>query len=136
MDKVERSKCGPDGRVTKLDALDAALHFFRLELLKDDPNNALHTKALRMSETIKSWKATLRKQKTRKRIQRLEELSSESACTEGRKRAIWRKVKKFVVKDGEFFYKRRHWKKGPPESHTSRLPTFPCSGNRRYDQPS
>ena len=78
MDKVERSKCGPDGRVTKLDALDAALRFFRLELLKDNPNNALHTKSLRISETIKSWKATLRKQKTRKRIQRMEELSAES----------------------------------------------------------
>lgn len=78
VDKLERHGCGPDGKVTKLDALDAALRFFRLELLKDDTNNALHMKSLQMTETIKGWKATLRKQKTRKRIQRLEELSSDA----------------------------------------------------------
>ena len=78
MDKLERYDCGSEGRVTKLDALDAALRFFRLELLKDVPGNALHTKALQMTETIKGWKATLRKQKTGKRIQRMEEVTSEA----------------------------------------------------------
>jgi hypothetical protein len=78
MDKLECHGCGSDGRVTKLDAIDAALRFFRLELLKDDPSNVLYAKAMKITETIKGWKATLRKQKTRKRIQRMEELSAEA----------------------------------------------------------
>ena len=80
MDKLECHGCGSDGRVTKLDAIDAALRFFRLELLKDDPSNVLYAKAMKITETIKGWKATLRKQKTRKRIQRMEELSAEAEC--------------------------------------------------------
>lgn len=36
MEKLERHGCGPNGRVIKLDALDAALWFLRHKLLKYD----------------------------------------------------------------------------------------------------
>ncbi len=39
LSKLERFGCGPDGRVTKLDAFDAALRFIRLDLCKDNTND-------------------------------------------------------------------------------------------------
>ncbi len=73
-----RDSGGPDGRVVKLDAFEAALRFLRLHILKDQQNTQQHLKAQQMSETIKGWKTTLRKQKRKKRVQRLEDLSATS----------------------------------------------------------
>ena len=78
IDKVKRAGCGPDGQIVKLDAIEAGLRFLRLSLLKDDPTNEYHIKASRISDSLQGWKATLRKQKTKKRVQRMEDLSSSS----------------------------------------------------------
>ncbi len=70
--------CGPEGRLTKLDNLGAALAFLRLHILggkphPDYPN--LYEQSASMNETLKGYKATLRKQKSRKTVERLEALS-------------------------------------------------------------
>ena len=76
MDKLKRFKIEADGRISKLDALDAGLTFMRRNLCKDDPNNTIFQRAMRMSDTIKGWKCTLRKEKTKRRMKRMEDLSS------------------------------------------------------------
>ena len=75
-DKLERFGVGVEGQINKLDAIDAALSFIQLMVLKDKPTHPWHQRALRISESLKAWKATLRKRKTRKRAQRLEDLSA------------------------------------------------------------
>ena len=75
-DKLERFGVGVEGQISKLDAIDAALSFIQLMVLKDKPTHPWHQRALRISESLKAWKAKLRKRKTRKRAQRLEDLSA------------------------------------------------------------
>ena len=77
LDKLERCGIGVEGRINKLDALDAALSFLQLCVLKDQPTHIWHQRAMRMKDSLKAWKATMRKEKTKKRAQRLEELSSQ-----------------------------------------------------------
>ena len=76
-DKLERCRCGPDGRVVKMDAIESALRFTRVKIPQDDPQSPDHIKAQRMSETLLAWKTAARKQKAGKRIEKLENLSSE-----------------------------------------------------------
>ena len=64
-DKCKQFKIEADGQICKLDAIDAGLTFIRRKLFKDDPNNSSFQRAMRMSDTIKGWKATLRKDKTK-----------------------------------------------------------------------
>lgn len=63
-------------RINKLEALDAALCFIQLLVLKNKPTHPWHQRAMRIRDTLKAWKATLRKKKTQKRAQRLQELSA------------------------------------------------------------
>lgn len=76
MDKLKRFKIEADGRISKLDALDAGLTFMRRNLCKDDPESTIFKHAMRMSDTIKGWKCMLRKEKTKQCMKRMEELSS------------------------------------------------------------
>ena len=62
--KLERSKVGPEGQISKLDAIDAALSFMSLQMLDDD--DPRQGKVSRIQATIKLWKATLHKAKTKK----------------------------------------------------------------------
>ena len=64
-DKCKQFKIEADGQIRKLDAIDAGLTFIRCKLFKDDPNNSSFQRAMKMSDTIKGWKATLRKDKTK-----------------------------------------------------------------------
>ena len=64
-DKCKRFKMEADGKICKLDAIDTGLAFIRCKLIKDDPNNSTFQWAMRMSDTIKGWKATLQKDKTK-----------------------------------------------------------------------
>ena len=65
-----------DGQIYKQDAIDAGLTFIRRKLFKDDPESGTFQRAMRMSDTIKGWKGILRKVKTKRRMKRMEELSS------------------------------------------------------------
>ena len=77
MEKLKTHGCGPEGMLGKLDAFESALSFIRLFILKDDDTNTLYGQSLRMSETLKRWRSTLRKQKALTRAIRLETLSDE-----------------------------------------------------------
>ena len=76
IDKLKRFKVEADGQISKLDALDVGLMFMRRNLCKDDPDNSIFKRAMRISDTIKGWKCTLRKEKTKRRMKRMEDLSS------------------------------------------------------------
>ena len=76
MDKLKHFKIEADGWISKLDALDAGLTFMRRNLCKDNPENSIFKRAMRMSDTIKGWKCMLRKEKTKRCMKRMEELSS------------------------------------------------------------
>ena len=76
IDKCKRFKLEVDGQIYKLDAIDAGLTFIRRKLFKDDPESGTFQRAMRMSDTIKGWKGILRKVKTKRRMKRMEELSS------------------------------------------------------------
>lgn len=67
---------GPEGRITKLDSLDAALSFIRLKVLKNNIDDGRLRKATQMSESIKAWKSTLRKEKRKRRVECMEKLSA------------------------------------------------------------
>lgn len=67
---------GVEGQTNELDASDADLSFIQLFLLKDEPTHQWHRRAMHIRESLKAWKATLRKKKTQKRAQRLEDLSA------------------------------------------------------------
>ena len=77
MEKLKTHGCGPEVMLGKLDAFESALSFISLFILKDDDTNTLHGQCLRMSETMKRWRSTLRKQKALTREIRLEKLSVE-----------------------------------------------------------
>ena len=64
--KLECSGVGVEGQINKLDALDAALCFIQPLVLKDKPTHPWHQRALRIRETLKAWKASLRKKKHRR----------------------------------------------------------------------
>lgn len=67
---------GPEGRITKLDSLDSALSFIRLKALKNNPDDRRMQQAALISESIKAWKSTLRKEKLKRRVERMEKLSA------------------------------------------------------------
>ena len=63
--------------MSKIDALESALHFIRTKIAKEDPHDPAHVAAVRMSDTLQTWRRALRKVKRKKRVEKLEELSSE-----------------------------------------------------------
>ena len=66
---------GVEGQINKLDALNAALSFIQLLVLKDKPTNPWHQRPCAL-ESLKAWKATFRKKKMQKCPQWLEDLSA------------------------------------------------------------
>ena len=46
IEKLERHSVGADGQTQKLDAIDAAVRYYRQEKLQDDPGNVVYGKAL------------------------------------------------------------------------------------------
>ena len=74
--KVESSGCGPEGQLTKLDAISIALSFVKLHICEEDSNEALFTQCIRMDETIHAWKRTIRVQRRKKAEARIEDLSA------------------------------------------------------------
>ena len=76
IDKCKHFKLEADGQIRKLDSLEGRLTFIRRRILKDDPNNHQHQQATHISDSIKGWKAALWKEKTKRRMRRMEELSS------------------------------------------------------------
>ena len=75
LDKLGRSSVGPEGKLSKLDALCCALRFMKVEVLFGEESEGLHLRASHMLELIAGWKSTLRKQKRKLRKKRLQELS-------------------------------------------------------------
>lgn len=67
-DKLARH-IGPEGRITKLDSLDAVLSFIGLKVLRSDPDDGRPRKAAQMSESIKVCKSTSRKEKLKRRVE-------------------------------------------------------------------
>ena len=78
LSRVEQAGCGVEGRLSKLDAFEAALTFLRLVVLKDKETDEWYRKTKKMSDILVACKATLRKQKSRKRVARMESLSDEA----------------------------------------------------------
>ena len=99
INKCKRFKIEADGWISKLDALDAGLTFLRRTLCKDDPDNAIFKRAMQMSDTIKGWK-------TKRRMKRMEELSSSKLTLDEvddviQSEAMWRDFNEIVDKMGK-----------------------------------
>ena len=77
VEKLKRASVGPEGQLSKLDALCAALRFVKVVVIRDayDP---MYAQATGTIELISVWKTTLRRQKSILREKRLSELSSET----------------------------------------------------------
>ena len=95
LEKCKRFKLEADGQIRKLDSLEAALSFIRRRMLKDDPSNRTFQQSTRISDSIKGWKTALRKEKTKRRMQRMEELSSSTLSLDEvddviQDKAMWR----------------------------------------------
>ncbi len=72
---------GPPGVLRKLEALEAALHFYRVDVLglgRSPDNTEKFTKAQQISETLQSWRATYRRSKRRLQRKSMEKLSRET----------------------------------------------------------
>ena len=82
LDMLEHHGCGIEGRISKLDSLDAALSFIQQSILCDNPQHAWHAQGVQIHGHIKAWKATLRKGKMKLRARRLDVLSSQKLTFE------------------------------------------------------
>ena len=82
LDKLEHRGCGIEGRISKLDSLDAVLSFIQQRILCDNPQHAWHAQVVQIRRHIKAWKTTLRKGKTKLRAGRLDVLSSQKLTFE------------------------------------------------------
>lgn len=78
LDKLKRASVGPEGQLTKLDAICNALNFLKVVILNGDSASPLYSRASHTLEIIRGWKGTLRKDKRRLRKRRLQELSCQS----------------------------------------------------------
>ena len=87
-EKVVKSGCGAAGQLSKLESLEAGLRFLRVDVLADDRGSHVFQKAQQASESIAGWKATIRKEKGRRRVQKLEELSSSKFTLDDVERAL------------------------------------------------
>ena len=76
MQKLERHGVGLDGQTQKLDTLDAAVRYYREEILEDDPGNVVYGKAMRIADKLKVWRASLRKKRSKLQAARLEKQSA------------------------------------------------------------
>ena len=76
MQKLERHGVGPDGQTQKLDALDAAVRYYREEILEDDSGNVVYGKAMKIADRLTVWRANLRKKRSKLRTARLEKQSA------------------------------------------------------------
>ena len=106
IDKCKHFKVEADGWILKLDALDAGLTFLRRSLCKDDPDNTIFKCAMLMSDTIKGWKCMLRKEKTKRRMKRMEELCSSKLSLDEvddviQSEAMWKDFNEIVDKMGK-----------------------------------
>ena len=77
VEKLKRASVGPEGQLSKLDALCAALRFVKVVVIRD-AYNPMYAQATGTIELISVWKTTLRRQKSILREKRLSELSSET----------------------------------------------------------
>ena len=69
---------GPEGRLTKLDNLQIALHFVRLHILSGKPHPdypGVYERTHKMEEVVSGYKHSLRRKKMQKLEERLAELS-------------------------------------------------------------
>ena len=82
LDKLEHHGCRVEGRISKLDSLDAALSFIQQSILCDNPQHAWHAQVVQIHGHIKAWKATLCKGKTKLRAGRLDVLRSQKLTFE------------------------------------------------------
>ncbi len=72
---------GPPRVLRKLEALEAALHFYWVDVLglgRSPENTEKFTKAQQISETLQSWRATWRKGKRRLQRESMEKLSRDT----------------------------------------------------------
>ena len=76
MQKLERHGVGPDGQTQKLDALDAAVRYYREEILEDDSGNVVYGKAMKIADRLTVWRANLRKKRSKLQTARLEKQSA------------------------------------------------------------
>lgn len=67
VEKLTRAKVGPEGQLSKFDAIICALRFIKAVIIADcsDP---MHADCTRTEESIARWKTTLRRQKVRLRV--------------------------------------------------------------------
>ena len=73
---MDKYNVAADGRISKLEVLDAGPCLCVAVCLKMIPTTPrFSTPCMRMANTIKGWKATLRKEKTKQRMKRMVELS-------------------------------------------------------------
>lgn len=73
---MDKYNVAVDGRISKLEVLDAGPCLCAAVCLKMIPTTPrFSAPCMRMANTIKGWKATLRKEKTKRRMKRMVELS-------------------------------------------------------------
>ena len=61
VEKLKREEVGPEGQLTKLDALNTTLIFLKVVVLADK-EHPLYCKATQIQAVIEGWKSTLQKQ--------------------------------------------------------------------------
>ena len=76
-EKLKRAKVGPEGQLSKLDALAAALKFLKVHVLADE-RHPLYPKVTHTENVLAGWKTSLRNAKRKLRKSQLQKLSSES----------------------------------------------------------
>ena len=61
-EKLKRVKEGPEGRLSKMDALCAAMRFMKVHVVVQE-SNPLYSELSRAEVVLQGWKKTMRKQK-------------------------------------------------------------------------
>ena len=76
MEKLKRCNVGPEGRLAKLDTLQAAMRFIKFHVVVQE-SHPLYPKLTLADNMVVGWKKTLRKEKRRRRKVRLQNLSAQ-----------------------------------------------------------
>ena len=76
LEKLKRCNVGPEGRLAKLDTLQAAMRFIKFHVVVEESHPMYHKLTL-ADNMVAAWKKTLRKEKRRRRKVRLQNLSAQ-----------------------------------------------------------
>ena len=76
-EKLKQAKVGPEGQLSKLDALSAALTYLKVHIIADE-RHSLHSKITLIQSVLRGWKSSRRKGKRKLAKARLQKLSAEN----------------------------------------------------------